>query len=609
MSLKAWVITTLMFLPALAAAQVDEALEQLAAEDGETTAQVLVDELNEMRDLHTNINDTAALFALPLLSPFQQRALTNYIVLYGQLLSHKELALIPGFDSTTVALLSELTVVEPYVPNRRLRLADGSHSLMAGVGGYGADSLRALTVYNYNLGHRVSLRLVAEKDAGEGWGKDNFYGYHLMLSDMGVLERMIAGRYSLRFGQGLTLWTGLAPFDIIGVAPQRFGAGIRPASTFYEEGYQEGLALTLRLLRDWRVSAFVSKAQGRGLTGGHVEYRSGNLVAGMTLTYTTLDSLLDPTPRIYNRDYFRGDRLLNAGADVAWQWRRLMLYGEAAVGDSGVAAIAGAQMLVDSRNSFAVSYRHYDVGYHNLNACPYGIGDGRNEQGWTLDARLRLPLKVDALLSADMHRFPSLRYGSYRPSGGEWLRVHLGRQLGKAMSATVRYSYRRKERNVPNIDSTTYLWEETARRQLQGELRADAGRWRLVTKAVWASFDSEEGVAQSGWMLSQQARYSHRALQATAAVTLFDVDGYYARIYSNESNLQYFFTMPAYQGKGVRAWLVMRYAVSDRLSLAAKYVAQWKQAPVRHHLTLQLRWTPFFRRDRHRIPETGVKTT
>ena len=36
MSLKAWVITTLMFLPALAAAQVDEALEQLAAEDGET---------------------------------------------------------------------------------------------------------------------------------------------------------------------------------------------------------------------------------------------------------------------------------------------------------------------------------------------------------------------------------------------------------------------------------------------------------------------------------------------------------------------------------------------------------------------------------------------
>lgn len=574
----------------MAGAQVDEALEQLAIEDGEETAIALSDELYELRELRTNINDTSTLFALSLLSPFQQRALASYIMLYGQLLSHKELSLIPGFDSSTVALLAELTVVEPFAPRSRMRLADGHHRLVVGAGGYNADSLRALTVYNYTLDSRVSFRLAAEKDVTEPWGKDNFFSYHLMLNNLGVLERVIVGRYNLRFGQGLTLWTGLAPFNFIGSSPQRFGGGVRPASTFYEVGYQEGLALTVKLLRDWHLTAFGSKAQGMGLTGGHIEYRGGNLVAGMTLAYTMLDSLLDPTPRIYNRDYFRGNRLLNAGVDVAWQWRRLMLYGEAAVGDSGLAAFGGARIMMDSRNSFGISYRHYDIGYHNLNASPYGIGDGRNENGWSMDACMRLPLKIDALLSADIHSFPSLRYGSYRPSGGEWLRLQLGRQFGRNIAATVRYSYRRKERNIPNLDSVTYLWEETVRQQLQGELRTEAGRWLLTTKAVWSHFESEHGEPQHGWLLSQQVRYTHRSLQTTAALTYYDVDGYYARIYLNESNLQYFFNMPAYNGRGLRTWLVLRFSMSKNLSLAAKYTIQWNQSPARQHLTLQLRW-------------------
>lgn len=591
MSVKAWFVAFLLMLHLPAMAQVDELLEQMAAEGGDVTAEAYADELAELHDLRPNINDTATLFALPLLSPFQQKALSNYIILYGQLLSHKELALVPGFDSMTVAMLTELTVVEPFMRGERLRLADGRHRLLVGIGGYDADSLRAMTVYSYTLGNHVSLRLAAEKDAYEPLGKDNFYSYHLMLNDIGWLERMIVGRYSLRFGQGLTMWTGLAPFNLLGSTPLRYGNGVCPASTFYEEGYQEGLAMTVRLLRRWHVSAFASKVQGRRLMGGRAELRSGNLIAGITVSHTALDSVLDPAWRLYNVDYFRGDRLLNAGVDAIWQWRRLLIYGEAAVGDSGMAAIGGARMMVDSRNSFGVSYRHYDVGYHNLNASPYGVGDGRNECGWTFDARARLPWEVDALLSVDIHRFPSLRYGSYRPSGGEWLRAQLGRQFGRDVLATLRYSYRRKERNIPNINTTTYLWEETARHQLQGELRADVGCCRFTTKAVWAQFDSENGEPQSGWLLSQQARYTHGAWQATAAATLFDVDGYYARIYLNESNLQYQFYMPSYYGRGLRTWLVLRYNVNDRLSLAAKYALQWKHSPARHTLNIQFRWS------------------
>lgn len=575
MFLKKWIFALLMLAPALAAAQVDEALEQWAEEGGDDAAAAYADELLEFRDNPLNINDTTV--PLPLLSPFQRQALRNYIILHGQLLSHKELLLVPGFDSATVALLAAVTVVEPFEQQRHWRMADGRHSLVAAVGGQQADSLRALAVYTYSLHNRISFRLAAEKDAYEPWGKDNFYSYHLMLTDIGRVERLIVGRYNVQFGQGLTLWTGLKPFNLLGEGVHRFATGVRPASTFYEEGYQEGAALTVRLLRLWHATAFASKANGMLLTGGRVAYRHGNLVAGTTLVYTGLDDSNKVIDRVYNRTDFQGQRLFNAGVDALWQWGGLLLFGEAAMAsDGGAAAIGGARLMIDSRNSMGISYRDYGAEYHNLVAQPYSVGGNRNERGWTLDARLQLPLRIEALLYADLHSFPSLRYGSYQPSSGAWLRAQIGRQLGRNVKATLRYAWSSKERNVPNIDSTTYLGEETLRRQLQGEVRWESGRWRLSTRAVWAGFTSDGGVEQSGWLVSQQARYTYKGLRATAELTWFDVSGYYARIYLTESTLQYAFSIPSYNGRGLRTAVVLNYAVSDSLALAAKHALMYR---------------------------------
>ena len=584
MSLKVWVIVVLaVLLPVSLAAQVDEALEQWAGElESDVQVGAYADELAELADRRININDTAAMRQL--LSPFQLKALGNYITLYGQLLSHKELQMIPGFDSITVALLSAITVVEPFEARKQWRLADGSHTLVTGLGNtleraagyrdgrYEGDALHAHLVYGYNLHNQVSVRLVADKDPAEPWGKGNFYGYHLMLSDIGRLERLVVGRYNLQFGQGLTLWTGLSPFNLLGGTPQRYGRGVRQACTFYEEGYQEGVAATVRLFRSWHATGFASKAQGTRLLGGRMEYRGGNLVTGLTLVHTALDDSISPAERVYNLDYFRGNQLFNAGADVMWQWNRLMFYGEAALdGGGSAAALAGARLMVDSHNSFGISYRHYGTGYHNLVAQPYAIGDGRNECGWTLDARMRLPLRVEALLSADLHSFPSLRYGNYRPSTGAWLRAQIARQFGHSCNLSLRYSMREKERNVPYSDSAVYIGEQTLRRQLMGEMKWELGSWRLVTRAAWSLFESESAGRQAGWLVSQQARYTHGPLQTTLAATLFDVKDYYARIYLTETNLQYSYTMPMYYGQGLRLYAVARSEIGKHLTVAAKY--------------------------------------
>ena len=585
MVVRRWLIILLALVPLCATAQVDDAIEQWMQEDvPEEQAAAAADMLMQLNYEPVSINDTAAVRELPLMTPFRYRALCNYITLYGQLLSTKELALIPGFDSVTVALLSSMTTAEPYNGRTKLRWWQGHHNVVTGIGGtveqaagyrdgrYEGDNLHALFCYNYKYRNNISVRLVVDKDPGEVWGKSNFYGYHVMLSNIGRLDKLIVGRYGLQFGQGLTLWTGFKPFSIMGGTPERFGTGVRQACTFYETDYLEGAAATVRLWQGLHLSAFASRVQGETLAGGHAEWRSDNLVAGVTVAATRLDDSLAVRDYVYNQTRFRGQRLFNGGVDVTWQWRRLTLYGEASLdGEGHPAAIAGATLTPSSVNRFGVSYRYYHPLYHNLHAQGYAIGTTQGEKGVTLDAATQLPWGFTMLASVDLHHFESLRYGSYSPSSGAWLRLQVSRHIGQRMQATVRYADRLKERNIPNIDSTLYLGEQTLRRQLQGELKAKLGSWLLTTRAMYAHFGSENVDAQEGWLVAQTARYAKGPLQVTAGLAYFDVGGYYARLYLSESCLQYAWSIPMFYGKGLRSHVVVRWSINENISLAAKY--------------------------------------
>lgn len=618
MVLRHWIATvTLLLLPCLTAAQSESDLEAWVEETEDTwAAGEMSDQWKQLLAHPVNLNDSAAVADLWLLSPFQRQALHNYILLHGQLLSHKELRFIPGFDSAFVALLLPVTVTQPYDKPHRWHLSDGHHSLLTAVGGtveqaagyadgsYEGDNLRALLCYNYSLYGKVDIRLVADKDPGEAWGKDNFLGYHLMLSDLGRIERLIVGRHNLQFGQGLTLWTGLRPFNLLGGAPLRYGAGVRQAVAFYEEGYQEGVAARIRLSRGVRLSAFGSYVDGQRLGGGHLEWRHKGLIVGATATGTWLDSAMTPLDRLYSQHAFHGTRLFNGGIDAVWQWHRLTLYGESAVDDSlHPAAIGGAVLAVDSRLRMGVSARYYHPDYHNLHAQGYAIGATQAEQGVSLDAESHLPWGITGLVSLDVHRFPTLRYATYSPTTGEWLRLQASRQWEGWLTTTVRYAYRQRERNIPNLDTTLYLGESTVRQQWQCEVKAECGAWTLTGRGVYALYDSEAATRQGGGLVSLAARYNHPRLQATAALVWFDVDGYYARIYISESNLQYAWSMPTLYGRGWRTHAVLRYAVSRQLHVSAKYALTWMpdaesigsgasqtDGPCRQTWMLQMRW-------------------
>lgn len=613
------IVLLLLFLPLSAVGQIDDAIEQWVEEHGsEANVAELSDILIQLTDNPVNLNDTAALSSLPFLSPFQIKSLCNYIMLYGQLLSIKELYMVPGFDSVTVALITPIVKTEPYAPRSfpgfGKMIRRGRHTLTTGLGGtvekargyengkYEGDNLRGLLCYRFNYDNHIALQLSADKDPAEAWGKDNFYGYSLMLSDIGPLERLVVGRFNLQFGQGVALWTGFEPFSLTGNSPVRYAGGVRAASPFYEEGYQEGVATTVRVGRALSVSAFGSRVDREWMGGGHVEYRHGNLILGLTASASILDDSVRLRNYVYNQDYFHGDRAGALGVDVLWQWRRLLLFGEAATDAEGhPAAIGGMRLTLGGENSIGLAVRHYDARYHNLHTAAYSIGSRTaNEQGVSLDGRFRLPLGFIALVSADVHRFPKVRYGCYAPSTGSKWTLQLGHAVGRNGEATVRYFLRHQQRNVPGTSGKVI--ENTCRQQLQGQYRFTYGPWRLTTRLILSWFDTEKSVTQRGWALSEEVRYCRGRWQGALQATWHDVDGYYARIYLSESNLQYAFTMPVLQGRGLRTSAVVRCDLTRWLNLAFKYTLVYRPGedhigsdnaatpgPVRQTWHLQLR--------------------
>lgn len=560
----------LLLLPLAATAQVEGWFDE--GDDAEAMGE-LNDMAEEWHSHRINLNDTASLCDVPIVSPFQRRALASYIVLHGQLLSTAELRFVPGFDSAWMARWGDCVEARPCPAPRGWRLADGHHSLVAGMtdGNLTDADPRALLAYSYNLHGRLRLRLTADRDPGEPWGQGNFVGWHAMLADVGRLERLIVGRYNLQFGQGLTLWTGLRPFTSFGTPTMRYAAGVKASSAFYEDDGQQGVAASISAGRGWSVQPFASRSDGEWLGGAHVEMRKGNLVAGATVAAIMLDSLPQARALVYNANRFEGRRQLNCGLDWMYSWRGTTLYGEvAAGGDGSAAATGGARLAASAERWLAVGGRWLGKRYNNLHAQPWFMGQPQGELGFTAEGASTLPLGLHGTAMLDMHRFDMLRYGCYMPSSGAWLRLQLKREWGNRWSASLRYADRLKERNMPNIDSTAYLDEQTARRQLQAEASWTDGSWRCAAKAVAVDFSTEHGNRERGAMLAVTVRHNGRRLRLDGGLELFDVGGYYARIYVSESNLQYNWSMPMLYGRGARGYAVARLSLGSHWTLAAK---------------------------------------
>ncbi|HEX6982805.1 MAG TPA: helix-hairpin-helix domain-containing protein [Balneolaceae bacterium] len=480
-------------------------------------------------------------------------------------------------------------------------------------GGYVGGAAKYYQRFGYRSDH-LSLNLTQEKDAGEpvlGPMQLDHRTWHVALENNGKLQMLVAGDYSLSFGQGLVLWNGGAfgkGSDVIG-AVNRNGRGIDPYTSSQETNYYRGAAVTYG--GKFQVTAFYSNRRrsasviskdttrlpgsdgyhrtikersqknnlGQMLYGGHLQMEFAFGIIGVTGYQTTFDRYIAASDRTYSKFDFEGRSNTTFGADYTLLLGPAIVFGEVARSENGgFGVITGVESPVGEDTEITLAYRNYQKEFQSILGDGFGevSGEPKNEAGVYLGLQHTLGEKITISAYVDQFRFPGPRFGTNQPTKGfDWLgkvEVELNSDLEfylQLRSETEESEYEimdefgRLQRKLDDAKRSSaranveYWVNEKVRLRMRGEL----------VRSRQAGEDAE-----LGYLLYQDLRLRLTDnFTLDTRLTIFETESYATRLYQFENDLLYVFSSQALFNQGQRMYVLLNYEPFEFLEIWAKF--------------------------------------
>ncbi len=480
--------------------------------------------------------------------------------------------------------------------------------------------------YNYTWFDKIKIGLAGEKDPGEQFfsggqksGMD-FYTWFLGLSNLGILKHLVLGNFRTSYGLGLTFGSGLSLGSIPGFSMNvPLASGIRPGLGMNEGSYLRGLAATLKIKhieasgfasyhpRDATVTKFdsttsnVDEISSLGSTGYHrtnqelakknvlTELICGGNISyslaptqqlgfkiGLTGVYYAYSANVKPKIHPYNQFVFKGKNNTNIGFDYQLRYKRLYLFGEVSRSqNSGMAWLSGATITPDPRIGITLIYRDYHPDFQNLFSNAFGQNSlNANEIGIYAAINAAIHPKVNLSGYCDLFRFPWLKYRVDIPVNGQEFGLMATWQAAGDVLISMRFYQKNGYINSPSLQDQfmhklvnnhtrsfrfNIHWVATLRLILKTRIEIkEAGNQGNRSSAGYLIYQ-EAQVKPSGWLESLVMRFA-----------LFDIPAYESRIYAYEPEVLYGYSVPAYQGKGIRCNLLIKFGFGRRVDAWVK---------------------------------------
>lgn len=602
-------------------------------------------EMLHQRPLNLNTASAEELRILIFLNEFQIHNLILHRQRFGNLISMLELQAIEGFDLTTIQQIQPYVKVEEAVERRQLRMNDilsrGNSQfflryqrLFEEQKGFTAiepaelednpnarylgSPYRLYSRYRFTYYNNISVGITAEKDPGEEFFQGSqphgfdFYSAHVYLRDVGKIKSLAVGDYQVQFGQGLTLWSGLAfgkSSEAVNI--KKNGLGLRPYTSVDENNFMRGAGATVQLgsfeltgfysqkYRDANVletdtitqeALVITSLQQTGLHrtprelenknsvqetfwGSNLTYRRHNFHAGITGYYMELGAEFRRNLSFYNQFDLNQNTNWSTGIDYNYIFRNFNLFGEFARSQSGgYAMLNGVMMSLDPRLSLSLLHRRFTPDYQSLFSVAFSENTRvSNENGLYLGLQARLSTQWHLHAYADHFSFPWMKFRTYAPSRGYDYLVQLNYRPQRRIEMYARYRIKNKPLNSPATDVIRFL-QDVKRQNIR--LHASypvSPSFTFRNRLEWVHFVHGKN-KQNGFLIYQDIRY--RSFASPWAITIryaiFDTDGFDARIYAYENDVLYAFSFPFYSDKGHRAYIVARYRLNRNIDIQAR---------------------------------------
>lgn len=583
--------------------------------------------------LNLNLATAEQLQELVFLSPIQINALVTHRNTSGKFIELLELQSVDVLDAETIKRLLPFVTIDGINPLENLSfnslIHKGKNEVMFTYAdvfqkqkGYKqpddpADSRylgtgeRLLTRYKYVYGQSLSVSLTMEKDAGEqffGGAKNNgfdFYSGNISYNGEGRIKRLVLGDYSLQFGQGLSLWSGLSFGKGAAVASiTKNNIGLKPYSSTNELLFLRGASATINFNKI-NVTPFVSyklmdgklesgEISSSGTTGFHrtltelenknsfsqllygtnIQFSNRGLRLGATAFQTRFSNKFETGTLPYNLRDFAGDKLTNFAAYYNYSWRNVYFFGETAHSlASGFATLNGAMASLTPKVSLILFHRNYQKDYHSFFNQAVSEGTSAvNEKGFYSGLVISPDKKTEFNFYADFFKFPWLRFRADAPSSGYELLSQFSYSPSKRIKAIVRYKFEQKEENARQEDVMNYL-ADVRKQNYRFEISykiSDAFQLRNRVEVV--DF-KKEALKEQGYLMFQDAIYSPLSskFSGNCRFALFDTRGFNSRVYAFENDVLYSYSVPAYQNSGLRFYINGRWRVTKGADVWLRY--------------------------------------
>lgn len=600
-----------------------------------------------------NTKDRIKLLELRLINENQLMELEVYLTTYGNIHSKFELAAIAGYDRQSVErILPFISFSQQQSGTDKSNFKDiikyGRHQLIIRFSqiaepskAYSLPNDSAKTYpgsvylgspqkyymrYSFDFKKRIKFGFTLEKDAGELISKNglsdsilsivgdkvgifnDFSSFHILISDLGAVKKVVVGDYHLEFGQGLTLWSGLS-FGKSSEATQikKFGRGIRANTSVNENRFMRGAAVTLGF-GGFEFSGFYSKnnidgnliiidsLENSGLTGiletgnhrtinelldknainietygANVNYRFKKFSIGMTALQTNIDISFLEANEVYKKYYFTGNDLTNFGFDFIFNLKKIKLFGElSATNNMAFAGLIGANLFFGDRFLMTLIYRNYSKEYFSFYNNPFREGStGRNEIGYYFGIKVLLASNISLNAYADYYSFPWIKYGVSSPSKGAEYLLQLNYAPSHKVNMYFRMKFDNKQKNFRGDYDYTSQVIFANKKSFRFNIAYSVFGFLILKNRIETVIYKKAGVVENGYLMYQDVLYRppNFPLSVSFRYALFSTDGWDSRIYAYENDVLYAFSVPAYYDKGQRIYLMLKLDAFRNLDL------------------------------------------
>ncbi|GAA5023453.1 hypothetical protein GCM10011506_06320 [Marivirga lumbricoides] len=489
---------------------------------------------------------------------------------------------------------------------------------------YIGDPNRIYARFRVRHTNDFSLGFTAEKDAGEqfAWNPEkqqygpDFLSYHFQLQNLGRVKNIILGDYQLQFGQSLLFGAGFAigkGSETVATA-RRSNLGILPYTSVLETNFFRGSAATIALTQQLDLTAFysynainasvefdsarstekfftsirlagfhrtASELAGKNAIqsqdfGGNLLFhtKAENLNIGLNYVQTMYEKEFIRNPRKYNQFEFAGKLNRNVGLFANYYWRNFHWFGEAAISQSkGIGAIGGfiASISPDLQMSFIL--RNYDRDFHSFYGTAFGESTRNiNEKGvfWGLKFQPNRKFIVSAYY--DRFKFPWLRFRVDAPSTGNEFLSRIAYNINRNISLYGQVRVENKERNSEKANDPVIYGLSTGQKR-NYILNLDVRPKSIVSiksRIQFSEFLFNERYS-NGVALIQDLNFDFGKLRLSTRYAIFETDDFENRQYVYEKDVLYAFSIPAYQNTGARTYALLKYKLSKKLQMWARW--------------------------------------